>query len=57
MSALSRALDHWQAGHPIPRNIALELIEDGHDVASLQRFHLKASRPHGDRTKEPAEDQ
>ncbi len=43
MSALSRALDHWQAGRSIPLTLAQELVEEGYDPGQLQRFHRKIS--------------
>jgi diadenosine tetraphosphatase ApaH/serine/threonine PP2A family protein phosphatase len=42
-SALSRAMDYWQAGRPVPRNLAAELLADGEDLPALQRFHLKVA--------------
>lgn len=42
-SYLSQAIDAWQAGRPVPRNVAAALIEEGYDLPSLSRFHSKAS--------------
>jgi hypothetical protein len=42
-SALSRALALWAAGKRIPLNIAADLMEQGYDVPSLERRHLKGT--------------
>jgi hypothetical protein len=41
-SALGRAIALWSQGKRIPLTIAAELIEDGYDLQSLERRHLKA---------------
>jgi len=40
-SALGRAIALWSQGRHIPFTLAAELIEQGYDVGSLQRFHMR----------------
>lgn len=40
-SALGRAIALWSQGKRIPITIAAELMQDGYDVASLERRHFK----------------
>ena len=49
MNALSRALDLWRSGRRLPPNHAAELVEEGYDPGSLQRFHLRNPWPKAER--------
>lgn len=40
-SALGRAIQLWSNGRPIPMTLAVELMEEGYDVASLERAHRR----------------
>lgn len=40
VSALGRAIAHWQSGRRIPMTLAAELMEQGYDVPALERKHL-----------------
>ena len=35
-SALTRAIAQWKHGHTIPFDLAVELMEEGHDVPALE---------------------
>jgi hypothetical protein len=39
-SALSTAISLWRAGRQISMTTYAALVEDGHDVPSLQRFYF-----------------
>ena len=40
-SALGKAIATWSQGKHIPLTLAVELIEEGYDLNSLQRRHFK----------------
>ena len=45
-SPLGQAVAIWSTGKPIPLTLAATLIEEGYDVASLERHHrFPAIRP------------
>jgi|HigsolmetaAR202D_1030399.scaffolds.fasta_scaffold04708_3 hypothetical protein len=40
-SALGRAIAIWSQGKNIPLTLAVELMQQGYDVAALERAHRK----------------
>jgi hypothetical protein len=43
-SALGKAIQRWSKDLPIPMTIAVELMELGYDVPSLERAHRPSFR-------------
>lgn len=41
MSPLGRAIEIWKSGRPVSLTLAVQLMEEGYDVSTLERFYMK----------------